>query len=451
MYQLYYDGQLVHDPRTDDRVCTALALDQTVNSADKLKLTIQPTHPLFGTFVPMDPRHEMVLVEDGTELFRGRLTIDGQDITTATTITCESQLAYLNDSKVRPYGTYADTSDEPQWTTIAPNTQWSYANWLIDQHNALADGTKRFRIESCELDESPLTRSSTVWPTTATELIDKVLDPYGLVCSTEYRDGERLLTLRRSARMMPQPVELGTNILDFKPEDDFSSIVTCIVPYPEDSDGPDISTYPDGQVGDYYKQGDRIWSLAGVTRYGIVEERRSYDASTVDGMVQQVINDLAEKVTPVKSLEVSVVDLHHVDGSIPSIRLGDMLRVKSMPHRIDQWMMASKSHIDCLDPSDSTWTFGALKDSLTKSHMVQTMAVEQSLTSVVQSTDAISAEAQQAAQDAQQASEDAQDAIQAAAEKRRVFTSTPVPPYDVGDIWIVGDGEIKECIVAKDS
>ena len=73
------------------------------------------------------------------------------------------------------------------------------------------------------------------------------------------------------------------------------------------------------------------------------------------------------------------------------------------------------------------------------------------MTSVVQSTSAISAEAQQAAQDAQQASEDAQDAIQAAAEKRRVFTSTPTPPYDVGDIWIVGDGEIRECIVAKDS
>ena len=92
-----------------------------------------------------------------------------------------------------------------------------------------------------------------------------------------------------------------------------------------------------------------------------------------------------------------------------------------------------------------------MRDSLTRSNAGRTRLVEQTAASAIQTADAISDTAQQAAQDAQQASEDAQDAIQAAAEKRRVFTTTPTPPYDVGDIWIVGDGEIKECIVAKES
>lgn len=451
MYVAYYDGRVLHDPRTDT-VCTELQLDGEVNSAGRLTFEIQPTHPLYGSFVPLDARHEVTLEEDGVELFRGRILQGTSDITTATRFTCESQLAYLNDSLVRPYGTYADTSDDPQWTTIAPNTRRAYSEWLIEQHNEGSDGTKRFSIVASDLDESSITRSSTVWSSTASELIEKVLDPLGLVVHDGYDGGTRTLTLRRTAHHMPQPVELGVNILDIEPEDDYEQLVTCIVPYAQDSSGgPDFSQYPDGPVGSCYKQGDRMWSVEAVSRHGIIEERRSYDATTLDGMVQQVVDDLEARSVPVRSLDASVIDLHHVDGSIPSIRLGDMLRVQSRPHGIDQWMLASKCHIDACNPTSSTWGFGAVKGSLTKSQITQTMEVEQSLTSVVQSTSAISAEAQQAAQDAAQASDDAAAAITAAAEKRRVFTTTPTPPYDVGDIWIVGDGEIRECIVAKDS
>lgn len=450
MYQLTYDGQLLHDPRTGT-VCTACTLEATVNSAAKLKFTIQPGHPLHGAFVPLDATREVVLTEDGVEIFRGRVLDEQRDMEDAAKVTCESQLAYLDDTLMRPYGTYPDTSDDPQWTVIAPDTAHSYAEWLVERHNAQADGTKAFAIDSIELDETALTRSSTVWSSVANEIIDKVLDPFGLIVDVQYRDGERHLTMRRTARLMPQPVELGSNILDFQPEDDYEQVVTCIVPYSSDTEGPDFSQYPDGPVGECFKQGDRMWSVDGIRKHGIVEERRSYDATTLEGMVSQVASDLANVSQPVKTLDVSVVDLHHVDPSIPSIRLGDMLRVTSKPHGIDQWMIASKCNLDILNPSSSTWTFGALKQSLTKSNVVQVMGVEASLADVVQSTGAIEAAAQQAASDAQQASADAQDAITAAAQKRRVFTSTPTPPYDVGDIWVTGDGEIKECIVAKEA
>lgn len=450
MYQLFYDGRLLHDPRDDMRTCTECSLDGTINEAAKLTFTIQPTHPLFGQFQPFDPAHEVTVLEDGNEIFRGRILNSAQTIETATTFTCESQLAYLNDSLVRPYGTYADTSDNPQWTIVAPNTKHEYVEWLIAQHNAQSDGTKQFTVDSIDLDASGITRSSTVWNSTGSEIIEKVLDPLGLVIDDGYRDGVRTLTFRKSARLMPQPVELGTNILDFKPEDDYTRIITCIIPETNSDDAPDFSTLPDGQIGDCIKQGDRMYSLEGMRHYGIIEDQRNYDATTLDGLVNQVIADLTNETKPIKSLDISVVDLHNVDATIPPIRLGDMLRVTSKPHGIDQWMMASKCSLDICDPSQSVWTFGAVKGSLTKSNVVQTMSVAQSMTDVVQSTGAIEATAQQAAEDAQQASDDAAAAVTAAAQKRRVFTSTPTPPYDVGDIWVTGDGEIKECIVAKE-
>lgn len=454
MYTATYDGQLLHDPRVDGTVLTACELEGEVNVAPSLSFEIQPTHPLYGTFVPLDPRHEVVVYEDGVELFRGRILDDSSDIATTTRITCEGQVAYLNDSLVRPYGTYADTSDEPQWTTVVPGTRHSYVEWLIAQHNASTDATKRFDLVSAEVDETPLTRSSTVWPTTAVELLDKVLDPLGLVCEAGYSNGTRTLTLRRTPHMMPQPVELGTNILSFEPEDDYTSVITCIVPYPSGGSSqnpPDISTYPDGIVGNCMKQGDRIWDMGAASKYGLIEERRGYDAATADGMVQQVVADLAARTQPVSSLSAKVVDMHHADGSIPSIRLGDMLRVTSKPHHIDQWMMASKCHLDICDPSNSTWDFGAVKGSLTKSNVTQFLAVEQSMTDVIQQVAPIADEAQQAAQDAAQAASDAAAAVLAADGKTRVFTSTPTPPYSVGDIWVVGDGSILYCINEEES
>ena len=47
---------------------------------------------------------------------------------------------------------------------------------------------------------------------------------------------------------------------------------------------------------------------------------------------------------------------------------------------------------------------------------------------------------------------EAQDAWDLADNKRRVFISQPVPPYDIGDMWVQGsNGDIKRCATAKTS
>lgn len=45
----------------------------------------------------------------------------------------------------------------------------------------------------------------------------------------------------------------------------------------------------------------------------------------------------------------------------------------------------------------------------------------------------------------------AQNALNVANNKRRVFVTTPTPPYDVGDLWITDSRELKSCKVAKSS
>lgn len=46
----------------------------------------------------------------------------------------------------------------------------------------------------------------------------------------------------------------------------------------------------------------------------------------------------------------------------------------------------------------------------------------------------------------------AQDALELATDKRRIFTSTPYTPYDVGDLWVQGStGDILRCVKARES
>lgn len=449
MYTLHYNGELLYDPRQAGRHVLACTCDMEISTAGELSFTMAPEHPLYDVLRPMSAAHEVTLEDDGEELFRGRITDVGEDIDTLRTVKCSGQLAYLNDSLVRPYGTYADTSESPQWETIAPSERNEYVRWLIDRHNAVSDGTKRFDVVFLELGADKVTRSSTTWPTTAGELMEKVLDPFGLVLSAGWHDGTRTLSFVRTPHRLPQVVEIGSNVLEFDIEDDYASTVSCIVPDAQAVDGgtdaPSIADWPDGPVSDdCFKQGDRVYNMHAMQVQGLIEARRSYQAYSVDDLMAQVVADLQGSHVAVKSLGVKVIDLHNVDGSVPAIRLGDMLRVRSRQHGIDQWMLASSCKLDVCKPANSSWNFGAVKGSLTKSNVVQVQAVEASLTEVVQSTDAISAEAKAAAQDAQAA-------VDAAASKPRVFTSQPVPPYNIGDIWIVGDGSTLYCVNGEES
>lgn len=54
--------------------------------------------------------------------------------------------------------------------------------------------------------------------------------------------------------------------------------------------------------------------------------------------------------------------------------------------------------------------------------------------------------------DIEAALSEAQDAWDLADNKRRVFITQPVPPYDIGDLWVQGsNGDIKRCATAKTS
>ncbi|MGL5173557.1 MAG: phage tail spike protein, partial [Olsenella sp.] len=368
----------------------------------------------------MSAEHEVVLSQadpDGTiirELFRGRITDAGEDGRLSRTITCEGCLAYLADSIVRPYGTYADTtSTTPQWTDLAPATARTYAEWLISQHNSQTDATKRFAIGRDELPDTPITRSSTEYPTTLAELKDKVLTDLSCYARAYVQDGTRYIDLLADGGGdAAQTISFGTNLLDYATTRSMADVKTCIIPVASstssDTVTPTLDGIQDGPVAGHdgcSKQGDHVLYDAGVTKYGIRAEKVGYDATTEQGLLDAACADLTTASDVVESLSISAVDLSHVDPTVGPIGLLDWVRVTSPPHGVDQSILCLKVSIDVDDPTQTKYTLGATLPTLTNSTAIRERETRQRITEEVQPVAAISQEAKATAQTAQESAD----------------------------------------------
>lgn len=411
MYLLTYGGEVLHDPRADLEVA-ACSCTLEVNSAGSLEFAIAPSHPLFGRIREMDPSAEVVLEEDGEELFRGRVLRSSAGMRRRGEFACEGQLAYLNDTVVRPYGTYASPDDPPKWERVAPGNVREYAEWLVGQHNA-QDPSKAFDVSYSSLPTSPLTRSSTVYPSTGSEVKEKLLD-HGWYVRAAYRDGRRLVEFSEDGwEDAPQAIEFGANLLDYASEDDFSRVVSAIVPVGEGGLG--VSAAPDGPYGGGASVlGDMMVDDAACARYGLIVEKRGYEAATLDGLLAACARDLAA-AAPVRSLSVTAADLSHVSPGARPIRVGSWVRVESAPHGVLCRMMCMRAKIDVNDPRRTEYELGALPPDAVDANRAAAARSRAESALAVEAAEALSAEARAAASRAETAQEAAIEARDAAA------------------------------------
>ena len=413
MYIIEYDGKLVHDVRTEIERVTDASCSLEANTSGSLEFTMAPNHPLYGLMATMDTSHEMVLYQadsDGTitsEVFRGRITEDGEDIKTRTDITCEGQLAYLADSIVRPYGTYADTTNTPaEWTTIAPGNAHEYAEWLIAQHNKQTDATKQFAIGRNQLPDTSITRSSTEYPTTLSEIKDKVLTDLGCYIVAYWQDGTRYVDfLTDGGADCAQSIEFGENLLDYSTSRDLTSLYTAIIPIGKTSGNNStafgVEGYTDGPVPGHdgcSKHGDMIMYEPGVTKYGIICKKVSYDdCATLDGLVSACCDDLTDLSDATQSLSISAADLSHIDPTIGTISLLEWVKVISPPHNVDESILCLKIAIDINDPTNTKYTLGATLPTLTSSNVLSEATQRTEQLNAIEKVNAISAASKETA------------------------------------------------------
>lgn len=120
MYRVLCDGLPIYDLRDEELVLIDPKLTLEVNKAGSFEFKMPPNHPQYN--LPVKMRSVIQVFQDDVEIFSGRPIEQKTDFYNRKFISCEGQLAYLNDSIQRP----AEYHDK---------TVRGYLETLIENHN----------------------------------------------------------------------------------------------------------------------------------------------------------------------------------------------------------------------------------------------------------------------------------------------------------------------------
>ena len=348
MIQVFADGGLAYDSRLPRHDLLTLKITKGLNVGGTAEITMPRGHPAYNSYI--SHRTLVTIYRDGKLRFRGRALYPADTIYGLRTITCEGELCFLRDSISRPES-YSST---PARILRA----------LINSHNAQVDSFKQFTLGEITIpDETIKLPVENAEPTLTT--VNKLLEACGgYIVFSDAEDGTRAINwLRELTNRSEQVIEFGENLLDFSSTGaNTKSLATGIIPY-----GAKINNT---------KKRLTIEAVNGGQDYIIAEDAQAIrgtimttatwddvtDASVLLAKARAYLEDAKVFIT---SLELTALDLSYLDRDLDSFSAGDMIRVVSLSHGIDEDFQLTQLTEDLLNPEKSKVTMGKDIQSLT--------------------------------------------------------------------------------------
>ena len=117
---------------------------------------------------------------------------------------------------------------------------------------------------------------------------------------------------------------------------------------------------------DIFKEGDVVYSVSYVQRYGYKEFVYSdTDIEDKQLLLALAVAKLKSLMAPSLTIDVRAVDQALYNPKHTHLFAGQAVRVRSKPHKVDEFMMVSSIDLDLIDPSRTTATLGVAYDTLT--------------------------------------------------------------------------------------
>lgn len=379
-YIVKYEDDYLFDPYTNDDAISDVKLSAEVNAAAYFDFSIPCTHHLYDKIAERDGI--VRVYSDKKLLFIGEIIEISDDFNQNKTVSCVDPRDHLDDVMIRPYSTVE--GEEP---LLAPSSIDGYFQWLVDQYNNGMINAK-FHFQVGVNQGGSLTKSNYIYkkneglPGVGSEIENEILDTYGGYLILTYPEGTPTLNLYSDVHEAnTQIIDFGVNLIDFTRTTSTTDQYTAIRPVggtPEktDDDPNDYRPKPvtiegltDGTTSvdsDYVKNGDVVCCISKVNRYGYREynwtESDTLDANT---LLEEAIADLKKQVEPKITIDVKAVDLALFMEDYDHLECGEVARIRSKPHGVDEYLLVSSMDINLQDPSQTSYTFGRAYDSLT--------------------------------------------------------------------------------------
>ena len=376
MYQIIIDNRdgeryVLHDSRSNKIRVLEAKCDLELNKTGTLTFSISPTHPHFDKI--FKHKSEIYLFQDDDCIFCGRVLNDEVDIYNFKTVVCEGMLAYLLDSIQRA----------KSYSIIGDNKIRDYLTEIVNIHNSQVDDHKKFSVGVVsEVDTSETFYKISSYEDTLTTLNKDLVGSYKhTYLIADFKNGKKVINYVNyenyatddSIPTNTQVIQFGKNLLALNRSLKGEEIATAIIPLgatvnSEESENGTVDYKLDITNEDDFAEGT-IKHVKG-TDYIIDEE-----AEALYGRIFKVINydDIEDDTTKLlnsgveqlkyysklaSTIELTAFDLHLLDVSVDSFRLGQKVKVYSKLHGLNKYLIVQKISIDLDNPSNTTIVLG---------------------------------------------------------------------------------------------
>lgn len=370
MYKVYSDNYLLYADNLDKFTIISPKLELELNKAGKFTFEIYPNHPYFGIIKKMK---SIIRVEQDNEIiFRGRVLDSEQGWYNQLKITCEGELAFLNDSIIRPY------DYQSAGTQISIQALFTK---FIDSHNSQVDEEKRFTIGRITVEDGDtsndlnlISRANSDYSTTWEAVTKKLIESLGGYLIVKHEDGQNIIEyLKEIDILSSQSVEFGKNLLDITQTVSGDEMVTGIIPLgvqnEETKKRLTIESVNDGK--------DYLINTEQAKKFGLIFQTIIWDDVTIaENLKSKAEAYLSSIGVLTNTITINAVDISPLDPTLRSFKIGTKVRVKSSHHKVEETFTIEKLSIELMKPESNKLTLGSSFKSFTEQTSSTSSAIQ---------------------------------------------------------------------------
>lgn len=352
MYKIKCDDYFLHNVDLGLMVING-SCKMEVNKTGSLTFYIPTNHPYRDKINKLSSK--ITLYQDDIALFYGRVLNTEIDIDNLMYVECEGELSYLLDSIQRAKEYHLDGEE---------NVVQVFLENIISIHNSQVSSDKRFVVGNVNVtDSNNYLYKITNYENTLDVINKDLINSLGGFIRIRHDGDTRYIDyLKETTNSAEQTIEFGKNIVDFSQKISGENVYTALIPLGakvDDATGVvekrlTISSIENSTVGNVVKYGDYIYNSKAVEKYGFIFHVEKWDDITVaNNLLTKAKVKLSQNTSETMYLELTAIDLHHLNVSIDAFNVGDKVRCISTPHNIDMWLIVKSIDVDIDNPANT--------------------------------------------------------------------------------------------------
>ncbi len=367
MFNAYADGQLFYSPRLVDEGLAIAEPKCTVelNKAGSFTFDLPSSNPFYNRLHKM--KTIITLKDDNEIVWKGRVLNDDRNFYNTKSVVCEGECAFLNDIEYPPH----DHSKKGI-------KMGEYFKKLIDYYASECSASRMLKTGTVKggfadvLIYPKTSEYTNIWNLVSGNIIGasngKVgknevdLSEYDRYLRIRRVDGVSYLDLLEDiGERSGQTIEFGKNLLDLSEYIDASNVYTYIIPLGKMQNNGKRVDIKSKTGGNNYLRSEVGENLFGKIQKSVIWE----DETSPTNLMNKGKAKLEKAIKMATKITIRAFDLHLIDVNTDNIRVGDTVRVVSVPHGIDSDFLCSKISCDIQNPENTEYTFGLDFETLT--------------------------------------------------------------------------------------